>query len=250
MTDQIEPLSKSWDAHAQQRIDWVRAPGGQDSYWRFHRQRFLSPIPPAGRLTLDIGCGEARVSRDLRKLGHRMLGIDLSFTMCQAAATHVEPSAVICADAGGLPLPDCSADCAIAFLSLQDIDDMPRAVREIARVLEDDCLLHLAIVHPMYSGGKFSKTRKRSNLFVIKRSYFKPKQLVSTDVHGGLRVTFFREHRPLQVYMNALIEAGFELENLLELADEDHSRNRNGIPIFLDIVARRRPRDKPTDSEL
>ncbi len=255
MTDQIERLSDSWDAHAHEWIKWVRAPGRQDSYWRFHRKRFLALVPPrAGRLTVDIGCGEGRVGRDLQRLGHTVLGVDLSSTMCRAAATHPEPQPVVRADASKLPLPDASADCAIAFMSLQDIDDMPRAVIEIARVLEDDCLLLLAIVHPMYSGGKFSgpgefsRTGKKSNPFIIKRSYLENKRLVSTDVHDGLRVTFFREHRPLQAYTQALIRAGFNIENLLELTDEDQSRNRDGIPVFLDIVARRRRRDKPVDS--
>lgn len=254
MTDQVERLSDSWDAHAHEWIKWVRAPGRQDSYWRFHRKRFLALVPHAGRLTVDIGCGEGRVGRDLQRLGHTMLGVDLSSTMCRAAATHPEPQPVVRADASKLPLPDASADCAIAFMSLQDIDDMPSAVTEIARILEDDCLLLLAIVHPMYSGGrfsghgKFSRTGKKSNPFIIKRSYLENKRLVSTDVHGGLRVTFFREHRPLQVYTQALIRAGFNIENLLELTDENQSRDRNGIPVFLDIVARRRPRDEPVDS--
>ena len=61
MTDQVERLSDSWDAHAHEWIKWVRAPDRQDSYWRFHRERFLSLIPAAGRLTVDIGCGEGRV---------------------------------------------------------------------------------------------------------------------------------------------------------------------------------------------
>ena len=256
-TDRAESLSKSWDAHAQEWIDWVRAPSRPDSYSRFHGEHFLSLVPPAGRLTVDIGCGEGRVGRDLQKLGHTMLGVDLSFAMCRAAATYPEPQPVVHADAARLPLPDGGADCAIAFMSLQDIDDMPGAIREIARVLEDDCPLVLAIVHPIYSGGKFSGTEtgtetgtgeKPDSSFVIKRSYFEPERLISTDIHGSLRVTLFREHRPLQAYTQALTQAGFNIEKLLELTDEDQSRHRDGIPLFLDILARRRPRGKSADS--
>ncbi len=250
MTDQVERLSDSWNTHAHEWIKWVRAPGRQDSYWRFHRERFLSLVPAAGRLTVDIGCGEGRVGRDLAVREHKVLGIDLSHTMCRAAATHPdEPSPAVCADAVQLPLADESADCAIAFMSLQDIDDMPGAVDEIARVLQVDCPLVLAILHPMYSGGRFAdKDDNSSQSFVIKPSYLERERLRSTDVHGSLRVTFFREHRPLQAYTRVLIEAGFNIEDLLELADEDRSSNRNGIPVFLDIVARRRPRNKPADS--
>ena len=250
-TDQVERLSEVWDAHAQEWIDWVRAPGGQDSYWRFHRKHLLSLVPTAGRLTVDVGCGEGRVGRDLQELGHRVLGVDLSFTMCRAAATHEQPSPAVRADAAGLPLADSSSDCAIAFMSLQDLDNMPGAVQEIARVLEDDCLLVLAIVHPMYSSGRFSRTgtgEKPANSFVIKPSYLESERVISTDVHGSLRVTLFREHRPLQVYTEALIDAGFNIEKLIELTDDDQARHREGIPVFLDIVARRRPRGKPAES--
>jgi SAM-dependent methyltransferase len=251
MADQVERLSESWDAHAHEWINWVRAPSRQDSYWRFHRKHFLALVPHAGRLTVDIGCGEGRVGRDLTRLGHTMLGVDLSSTMCRAAATHPEPQPVVRADASKLPLPDASADCAIAFMSLQDIDDMSGAVAEIARILADDCPLVLAIVHPMYSGGKFAKSKfpvtfRNSNLFIIKRSYFQSKRLVSTDMYGSLRVTLFREHRPLQVYTQALIGAGFNIEKLIELTDDDQARNRDGIPLFLDILARRQPRAKQT----
>jgi ubiquinone/menaquinone biosynthesis C-methylase UbiE len=40
------------------------------------------------------------------------------------------------ADAAALPRGDASADLAVAFMLLQDIDAMPTAVREVARVLE------------------------------------------------------------------------------------------------------------------
>ena len=171
-TDHVGLLSETWAAHAQEWIDWVRAPECQDSYWRFHRDQFLSLVPGPRRLTIDIGCGEGRVGRDLQKLEHKVLGIDLSFDMCRAAVTHPdEPSPAVRADAVRLPLPDRSADCAIAFMSLQDFDDMPGAVDEIARVLEDDCPLILAIVHPMYSRGRFSEEDgSPSQSFVIERS--------------------------------------------------------------------------------
>ena len=211
----------------------------------------LSLVPAAGRLTVDVGSGEGRVGRDLQKRGHKVLGVDLSFTMCRAAATHEQPAPAVRADAASLPLADSSSDCAIAFMSLQDIDNMPDAVREIARVLEDDCLLVLAIVHPLYSAGRFSGTGtagKPAASFVIKPSYLEPERVISTDVHGSLRVTLFREHRPLQAYTGALIDAGFNIEKLIELTDDDQARHREGIPMFLDIVARRRPRAKPAES--
>lgn len=60
-------LQDAWDAHADEWVRWARAPG-HDSYWRFHRQRFLALLPPPGRLTLDLGAGEGRLARDLQQL--------------------------------------------------------------------------------------------------------------------------------------------------------------------------------------
>ena len=80
--------------------------------------------------------------------------------MCDAAydsdfRDHPEGARVIAGDAAKLPLADSSADCAVAFMCLQDIDDMPGAIREIARVLEDGRQLALAIVHPCISRQGF-----------------------------------------------------------------------------------------------
>ena len=82
-------LREAWDANARAWIAWAREPG-HDSYWRFHRDAFVPLVPAPGRLTLDIGCGEGRVGRDLGRLGHRVLGLDGAAAMAEAAATHPE----------------------------------------------------------------------------------------------------------------------------------------------------------------
>ena len=128
-------LSVGWEAEARQWIQWARTPG-HDSYWRFHRDQFLRLLPPPGRQTLDIGCGEGRLARDLKELGHRIVGIDSSPSLV-AAAREFDPSMdVRLADAAALPLDDACADLAVAFMSLQDIDGMPAVIQEAARVLE------------------------------------------------------------------------------------------------------------------
>ena len=65
-------LREAWEEQAPNWIRWARAEG-HDSYWVFHREAFLASLPPPGRLTLDVGCGEGRVTRDLRALGHRVV---------------------------------------------------------------------------------------------------------------------------------------------------------------------------------
>ena len=241
----VTVLRDRWNEHANEWIAWVRAPGNPDSYGRFHRKHFMELVPEAGRLTLDIGCGEGRVARDLQADGHKVLGVDWSPAMCQAAATHPDkPMRVVVGDAAKLPLPDAAADCVVAFMSLQDIDDLAGALKEIARVLDDEKKLALAIVHPMYSTGKFSPTENSNVDFVVKRSYFQSRLCISEHSHGDLKITFFREHRPLATYVQALLSAGFYIEQLLEVTDDDEGSARHRVPMFLDILATRRPREK------
>lgn len=149
-------LAESWEAQAGQWIRWARYPG-HDSYWRYHRDQFLELLPSPGRLTIDIGCGEGRLTRHLKQLGHRIVGVDASPSMV-AAARELDPLMDIrVADAAALPLEDASADLAVAFMSLHNIEAMPLAVQEISRVLKPSGKLCFAIVHPLNSAGRFER---------------------------------------------------------------------------------------------
>ena len=236
-------LRAAWEAHASEWIAWARK-AGHDSYWRFHRDQFLSLLPAPGRLTLDIGCGEGRLSRDLKRLGHHVVGIDASPTMV-AAAKSADPQIDIClADAAALPVADASADLAIAFMSLQDIDNMPAAVREAGRVLERGGRFCLAIVHPINSAGRFEE-RTAEARFIIAGSYLHPTRTADSIERDGLVVTFHCFHRPLEAYFAALEEAGLLVETLREPALPAHGIiSESGprwqrIPLFLHLRARR-----------
>lgn len=77
-------LAAAWDRNAGNWIRWAREPG-HDSYWRWHRDQFFELVPPPGRATLDVGCGEGRLSRDLHRLGHKVTSLDRSPAMIEAA---------------------------------------------------------------------------------------------------------------------------------------------------------------------
>src|SRR3954468_7009993 len=110
-TMDVAQLSAGWEAEAGRWIEWARAPG-HDSYWRFHRDQFLPLLPPPGRLTLDIGCGEGRLARDLKQLGHHVVALDASRTAVEAARAADPEIEVHLADAAELPFPAGCADLA------------------------------------------------------------------------------------------------------------------------------------------
>ncbi len=236
-----DPLAEVWERHAADWIAWARIPG-HDTYWRFHRDAFLELVPPAGRLTLDVGCGEGRLSRDLKALGHRVIGVDASASAVAAARAADPEIEVHLADAASLPLPDGCADLAVAFMSLQDIDNAAGAIHEMARTLVADGRLCLAIVHPLNSAGQFESVAPDSP-FVIGGSYLDAIRYRDVVDRDGMRVTFESEHRPIAWYVDALAAAGLLVERLREVrvpdADVSKPRQRRWqrIPLFLHVRA-------------
>ena len=99
-------LGEAWEEHAPEFIAWARKPG-HDSYWQYHRDQFLEFVPPPGRRTLDLGCGEGRLSRDLKALGHEVVAVDLSPTMVAAAKGADADLEAHLADAADLPCRSC-----------------------------------------------------------------------------------------------------------------------------------------------
>jgi SAM-dependent methyltransferase len=235
-------LADSWEAQADQWIRWARYPG-HDSYWRYHRDQFLQLLPSPGRGTVDIGCGEGRLTRHLKELGHEIVGVDASPSMV-AAAREFDPSMDIrLADAAALPLGDASADLAVAFMSLHDIDAMPLPIREVARILEPGGRLCFAIVHPINSAGHF-EGQTADGPFVIEGDYLRSFDYSETVERDGLTITFHSQHRPFEAYFSALEEARFLVEALREpsvperaIVSED-SRRWQRLPLFLHIRAR------------
>ncbi|MFN7975872.1 MAG: class I SAM-dependent methyltransferase [Acidobacteriota bacterium] len=234
-------LREKWDAHASEWIAWARAPG-HDSYWRFHRDAFLALVSPPGALTVDVGCGEGRLTRDLRARGHRTIGVEPSSAMLSAARE---------ADPGGdyrqgaaeaIPLPDGEADLVVSFMVFQDVDDLEGAVKDCARILRPGGRLCAAIVHPINSSGLFENEDVDSP-FVMRDSYLGERDYEESLGRAGLTMTFHSRHRPLESYARALEGAGFLIEKVREPPAienremSERSKRWLRIPLFLHVLA-------------
>jgi SAM-dependent methyltransferase len=238
-------LRDAWEAQAHAWAAWARTPGHDYCFWRFNLPQFLGIVPDPGELTVDVGAGEGRVSRLLARRGHRVVAIDGSPTLARLTATHAQPERVVVADAAAIPLPDGAADQAIAFMSLQDIDDLDGAVRETARVLRPGGSLCIAVLHPLATAGRFVDESVDS-AFVITEPYPHPRRIVDDVERDGIGLVFHSMHRPLGAYTGALTDAGFVIEVLNEgVPDaesiEDYPRldRQTRIPWYLHLRARR-----------
>lgn len=228
-------LRDAWEGEASNWIRWAREPG-HDTYWRFRRDAFLASLPEPGRLTLDVGCGEGRVTRDLQALGYRVVGVDASASMI-AAAREADPGGeYVEADAAALPFEDGSADLVVAFMVLMDLDDMAAAVRELFRVLESGGVLVAPVVHPLNSAGQFVPRDGDEHAPYVIHSYRERRRYEDTIERAGLPITFSSIHHTLEDYWQALSEAGFVVTDLAESYD-DGSPRWSRVPLFLDLRA-------------
>lgn len=238
-------LSDAWEREAARWIAWARAPG-HDSYWRFHRDQFLELVPPPGRLTLDIGCGEGRLTRDLKARGHTVVALDASATLIAAARAADPGGDYRLVDATTLPFADASCDLAIAFMSLQDMDEMPRAVAELGRVLMPGACACLALVHPLNSAGRFASEAPDSP-FVIRGSYLAESVYHDVVSRDGIDMTFYSRHRPVEHYSRALEAAGLFMDAIREppmpapAMRSERSLRWTRVPLFLHLRARKPP---------
>jgi SAM-dependent methyltransferase len=236
-------MRQGWESEARNWASFARTPGHDHAHEDINLPTLLELLPAPGRRTLDLACGEGRLSRLLQTRRHQVIGADAAPTMVRFAATHPGAAPVVLADATQLPFADGTFDLVVAYMCLHDIDDMPRAVHEAARVLERRGRMCAAIPHPINTAGSF-QGRDATAPFVISRSYLDPAPVTMVTDRGGIRLTFHSEHRPLETYIQALATAGLLTETIREVTppaqvtgQDPDARRWQRIPMFLHLRA-------------
>ena len=127
---------------------------GADLGWR-RRALALARLTPGGR-ALDVGTGTGDFALALlarSPASARVVGVDISPGMLAVAERRAERAGVgaryerLLASAESLPFADASFDVAVAGFVLRNVGDIPRALREIRRVLRPGGRLVILDLH-------------------------------------------------------------------------------------------------------
>ena len=244
------PTQKSWEQEARNWITWARTPG-HDVFSYYAPSFFQEIVPAAQGLTLEIGCGEGRVARQLASRAHNVVASDSSSTLVRAAREADGQSVYLVADATALPFAKATFQTVVAYNSLQTMAmmaDMAHAVREAGRVLMASGHFCICVAHPMTDVGRIKEPSARGDL-VISGSYFEHQRINETVTKGGLEMTFHGWTYTLEDYVRVLEDAGFLIERVREpVPSAEQATTRPSlkgwrrVPLFLFIRAIKRSR--------
>jgi SAM-dependent methyltransferase len=228
-------MTDGWESRAPQWLQWARTPGF-DAYW-YYRDAFFALLPAPAGPVLEVGCGEGRVARDLAERGYEVTALDASPTLLAAAVESDPGGTYVRGDAEALPFADASFALVVAYNSLMDVDDMPKAVGEAARVLAAGGRLCMCVTHPVNDAGGWDEAGR----FVLERSYL-DREYVDIDFErDGLTMRFDGLTYSVEDYARALEDAGLAIEALREPrpseAAPEHYAPWAGVPMFLMLRA-------------
>jgi SAM-dependent methyltransferase len=228
-----------WDQETENWLRWARTPGF-DAYWYYRHAFFDSLLPPGGGHTLEVGCGEGRVSRDLVERGHQVTAVDNAPGLVAHARDADAATSYLVGEGGQLPLRSASFDVVVAYNSLQVVADMRSTVRECARVLRRGGFLCFCVAHPVTDLGDWTDAEPAR--LAVRPGYFVRSRVEDTVERDGFRMAFRGWTYTLEDYALALHDAGLAIEVILEpRPSEDSPYERwTRLPMFMDVRAVKR----------
>ncbi len=169
------------------------------------------------RRILDLGTGEGQVARALAARGARVVGVDPTAAQIVEAVRRGGGPHYVRAACEALPFAGASFDAVVVCLVLEHVDDLDAAIGEVARVLRPGGRFVLFLNHPLIQTPESGLVV--DHLVEPAETYWRigpylPEAVTIDEVARGVLVRFV--HRPLSRYVNALVDAGLDLERMLE----------------------------------
>jgi SAM-dependent methyltransferase len=205
------PPQNGWTESA---AAWIAEQGDLGDFGR----RFVLDAPMlelvrrrAPASALDVGCGEGRFCRLLQPLGVRAVGIDPTEALL-AHARALDPAGDYRVGlAEQLDFGDGSFDLVVSYLSLIDIPSLAPALTEMARVLRPGGSLLIANLTGFTTAGMvFGGRRPRG---ADRHAGYLDEHASQVSWRG---VSVRNWHRPLETYMQGLLDAGLHLRHFSE----------------------------------
>jgi ubiquinone/menaquinone biosynthesis C-methylase UbiE len=174
-----------------------------------------------GKHVCDLACGQGVIARQLARQGASVIGIDVAEKMLEFArhSEETEPLSItyLHDDAQTLSsIADATFDGVVCNMALMDITDMGATFRNVRRVLREGGWFVFSMTHPCFQTPISTWAHKEDGTVYREiRGYFAEGFWRSDNPHG-VRGQVGAYHRMLSTYLNALADAGFLLERLVE----------------------------------
>jgi SAM-dependent methyltransferase len=234
------PDQEHWSRVANEWIAWARTPN-HDAFWAY-RNSLVDFVGRGSGEALDVGCGEGRVSRELKALGYQVTACDPVADFIAAAKEADSAHEYAIANAVNLPFKAGRFPLVVAYNMLMDVEDVPSVLKEIRRVMRPTGELVISIVHPLADHGRFDGDGPDAP-FVVKGSYFGRQRFEGVEERDGLQMHFAGWSQPLEAYAAALEQAGLAITSIREPLPThgegpSHIERWARIPLFLWLKAR------------
>ena len=186
--------------------------------------RHISAYPKEGRL-IAIGCGTGLDLAAYKKMGFtHLVGIDPSEKFIAETQTLLgNDSEIRRGTFEEIPYDDDSFDLVTTRFALHYSKDIPKAIKEIGRVLKKDGALVAVISHPLADS------------------------LETPDREGNITITLFKGNVPITFPQHTLSDyfseeflKDFDIRSLFEYCGTEQDRGVNGLPNALGFVAIKR----------
>ena len=208
-------VARAWNEYAGQYYDETGREGD------FYDKHLIIPSvlkllgDPAGWRVLDLGCGTGVFSRELARRGAEVFGVDLSQQMVQRAKDIEQEGPLgihydICDAAGVDAYEDAAYDAVTCNMALMNVERYDVAIGQAYRTLKPGGPFVFSILHPCFWMPDSGWIKDDPNQKAPHPRHWK------VDNYFRRKSTDSGFHRTLGDYLDALLTAGFRIENVDE----------------------------------